>query len=767
MKPSGMTAPLFFPALAALAFSFAAHAGEAYRVEGVLKERGTRKPLAGVNVFAIPAPPGSPALRATTDAQGRFSIEGVPAGDFKWIVNFTGFDRLERYDEQPEGSRLPIPPRELYLEKSTYLAYETTIYDKAQKRDDKTRSITRDQISKLAGASNDPVKAVQNLPGVNRTSGFSSQVIIEGSSPNDTRYQVDGQEVPGIFHFGGLTTIVPPEAVERVDLLVSGFGVEYGRTTAGLVGVQLKAPAADRLRGMGFVDIFNMGAVLEGPVGASSSFFLSARQSYIGAVLKAALKDNDDFNLTVAPDFRDVTGILQSEITPIDTVRLVALGSMDQLEFVLTEPVRSDPELRGDFSTQTSFFRLIPEWTHRHSARATTRASFGIGKNWIRLDTEENFFHLQAWQLTARGEHDLQATSHWRATIGMDHSFTWADVDLALPKIFSAGGVGTPFSVAETRSVSVRQDYSQIGAYWRNEIRLGETPWTVLPSLRVDHYDQTRETVPEPRAQVRYRVDDSLTLRAAGGYYSQAPQPQETDPTYGNPAVRAIRATHASIGAEKDLRGGASRGWNVGGDLFYKHFYNLVTPSFAQVPGPDGAVVPENYTNQGKGRAFGLAAQARYDYRPFSGWLSYTLSRTTRWNPSDPEYVAGFDQTHNLAAIGSVELPRNWQVSARFRFVTGNPFTPIAGATLDADNDIYIPTRGEFFSQRVSPFWQLDVRIDKKWIFDRWILSAYLDVQNVTNHANIEAVRYSYDYARQADVQGLPFLPIFGLKGEF
>jgi hypothetical protein len=783
-----MMKPLLMPASVLIAFaalSALSHdAQAAVRIEGQLRERGTRKPMKDVNLYLIPeisegassadgataapdasAPPaaGKP-LKATTDAQGRFAVDDVPEGPFKWVVNQSGYDRLEQKDQ----AQSPSPPRDLYLEKSSYLGvYETTIYDKAQKRDGKTKSISGADVSKLAGASNDPIKAVQNLPGVNRSGGFSSQVIIEGSSPNETFYLIDGHEVPIIFHFGAFSTVVPPEAVDRVDLMSSGFGVEHGRTTAGLVGVWLRKPRTDRLHGLGYFDLFNVGAMLEGPIGDKSSFFIGARQSYIGLVLRAAFSGNADFNLTVAPDFRDVTGIFQTELTPIDTFKVSTVGSLDTLQFVLNAPVESDPALRGEFSTLTGFFRVIPQLTHRHSARTVSRLSFGVGRDWIRFDTSDNFFHLSTWTLTGRFEVDKELSPYWKSTWGIDTSSSWAKVDFALPKLSSQGGVPTPFSVAQTVTASVVQAYHELGAYWRNEIRVGETPWTLIPAFRVDSFSETGDIIPQPRLQVRYKLSDSLTLRTASGLYSIAPQPQEVDPSYGNPELKTPLALHVTLGAEKDFRKGASNGWELSGDLFYKHFYRRVIPSSQLLARADGTLGPENYNNNGKGRAFGVGSQAKYSYGPFSGWLTYTLSRSTRWDPSSPEHVAGFDQTHNLAAITSVEGKNNWQLSLRFRFVTGNPFTPLTGGTFDADNDIYVPTAGVYYSERVEPFWQLDMRLDKKWIFDDWILSAYLDVQNVTNHGNVEAVRYSYDYSRSETIEGLPILPILGLKGEF
>jgi hypothetical protein len=43
---------------------------------------------------------------------------------------------------------------------------------------------------------------------------------------------------------------------------------------------------------------------------------------------------------------------------------------------------------------------------------------------------------------------------------------------------------------------------------------------------------------------------------------------------------------------------------------------------------------------------------------------------------------------------------------------------------------------------------------------------AYLDVQNVCNRRNPEGVQYSYDFRQSSVQQGLPLLPILGLRAE-
>ncbi len=58
------------------------------------------------------------------------------------------------------------------------------------------------------------------------------------------------------------------------------------------------------------------------------------------------------------------------------------------------------------------------------------------------------------------------------------------------------------------------------------------------------------------------------------------------------------------------------------------------------------------------------------------------------------------------------------------------------------------------------------MRIDKKWVFNLFILDAHLDVQNLTNRANVEAPDYNFDYCKTKTVAGIPVYPILGLRVE-
>ncbi|PWU13975.1 MAG: hypothetical protein C5B49_13910, partial [Bdellovibrio sp.] len=303
-------------------------------MHGVLREKGTRTPLPGVNVYCFSPPDNPKPLKSVTNERGEFTLE-VPAGEILWRVGLANYAVFERRDNVATAATADAL-REFFIEKNSYLVYETTVIGQAEKRDDKTQALTQEEFLTLPGANGDPVKAVQNLPGVNRGNAFSAQVIIEGSSPNDTRYNIDTQPVPIIFHFGGLSSVVMPEAIDRVDYLSAGFGPEYGQTIAGLVNLGVREPKTDRLHFMGFMDFFNMGALVETPIDDHSSFLMGVRKSYIGKVLGAVARGRSGFSLTVAPDFNDTVIEYVNQINATDTFKVLGVGSIDTLGFVVT-----------------------------------------------------------------------------------------------------------------------------------------------------------------------------------------------------------------------------------------------------------------------------------------------------------------------------------------------------------------------------------------------------------------------------------------------
>lgn len=715
-------------------------------IEGFLLERGTKKPLKDVNIFILPFK-----LKATTDERGFFQFKDIPPENCELIINHLGYQKLERKNVCVNGKKL-----EIFLEKIFYANFETTVTSKALRRDAQAQSLSQEEFLKLPGSfGGDPVRAAQNLPGVAATGG-SAQIIVQGASPDDTGYLINGHRVPIAFHFGGLSSVVIPEAVERVELLPAGYGPEYSRANGGIIGLTTKNPKDDRIHGMAYLDILNTGALVEGPVDKNSSFFLAGRYSYIGQVLKQVAKKNDDLELTAAPTYYDVTGIYRHKINNKNDFKTTFILSKDELELILNKPAANDPGLRGDFYNRTEFFRIIPQLTTRIDEKTKMDHSLGIGRDNILVNVSGRYLDIQSNVISHRSEIQKEWSSTYKTYVGLDNNWSQAKVAVNLPSRYSVGGVSTPFSVGEEKKFDTVGDNGQFGFYLRQEIKSHEdSKFTYLPNLRLDHFTVTDETSFQPRLQLRYQYTSDLLFNSAWGKYTQAPRPQENSKQYGNKDLSSPYAYHYVIGLNKDFRKGGTQGLEFTNNYFYKDLKNIVVPD-----------IEKNYSNDGSGKIYGGEIQAKYRLNEWTSQFVYTYLKSERTIPGFGTQPAEFDQTHNLNFIGAYNTQR-WTYSARWRYVSGLPYTPINGSIFDADNDVYIPVIGTIYSQRFDDFNQLDIRVDRKFIFDTWILTAYIDVQNILNSKNSQNIQYSYDYSQNKKVRGLPILPTFGIKGEF
>jgi len=307
-------------------------------------------------------------------------------------------------------------------------------------------------------------------------------------------------------------------------------------------------------------------------------------------------------------------------------------------------------------------------------------------------------------------------------------------------------------------------------------------------------FDSTERWTLEPRLAARWRAAPATAFKAAAGVYEKLPDlfSGVMVQGFGQPALDAERARHLTGGLEQDL-GLLS----LGLEGFHVWRDHLPSPT-DEVVFVDGNPEPVLFKSDGEGRAFGLELLVRrapaHDRR-FSGWVSYTLSRAYRkdrtpdgvafdqWDGAHPgtpregglsaasrEYLSPFDQTHIATALGQWTLPWNMTLGFRLQYVSGNPITPFerGDARYDADADQYRVTPGTVSrnSDRLPAVQRLDLRLDKRWSWQSWALTAYLEVINTTNNRPVEAYGYDYRYRTRTEMRGLPILPVLGFKGE-
>jgi hypothetical protein len=732
--------------LAALLLALQAPPPPPATVRGRVLERGTRAPIPLANVRAGDA-------AAEADEDGRFTLT-VPPGEVTLSVAAAGHVSQHARERVAAGEIRSVT---YYLERTDAApSYETVVRGQPVHDEMSVEHVTAQEIASLPGSLGDTLRAVQNLPGLARAPLASGLFIVRGGRPTDSRVYVEGAEAPQLYHFGALTSVVAPDLVGGVDFLPGNFSVRYGRAIAGTIDMTFREPRTDRLHGEVDANIFDTGVVVEGPA-AGGGFAVAARRSYIDAILPAVLPSSAGVDFTTAPRYYDYQALYDRALGP-GHLSLRAYGSDDDLGFLLAQP--RGAILRGQFDTHIYFHRAQAEWSGLIAGtRVTAMESIGLARVSAHigegLDFDERDLSAQT-----RLEATRVLARRARATVGLDAQLTDTRVSAALPPPPREGQVMLPIDTQPIKSTRTSGDASTLGLY--AAIDLDITPRVVLtPGLRSDWYARPGASTLDPRANLVWRASQTLTVRAGAGLYSQIPQAQDIDPVFGNPDIGPEHALQLAAGVARRFGGGLA----LEGTLFGKYLFDLSTPTTAV----NRASVPENVANTGTGFVVGGELLARQSLAGFGyGWLSYTLMRSERRDrPGAPLRLFDFDQTHVLTVALHKNLPRGWAIGLRFRYVTGNPYTPARGGYYVSDADSYVPYLAPVNSARLPAFHQLDLRVDKTFTFERFLLAVYLDLENVYDRANAESVRYAYDYQSHTYVTGLPILPAFGIRGTF
>jgi TonB family protein len=629
-------------------------------------------------------------------------------------------------------------------------------------REPTKRVLSNEEITKIPGTNGDALRSVENLPGVARPPVLGGLLIVRGSSSRDSSVFIDGTEVPMVYHFGGLSSVVPSETLDRINFYPGNFGPEFGRLSGGVVDVGMKAPAKDHIGGLLQFDLIDGRIVVQGPLGDKTRFMLGGRRSWVDAWLGPVLR-SAGVNVSTAPVYYDAQALIEHDVTDDTTLRLFVFGADDRLKLLIASPDASDPAFGGDFLLHVGFSRVQLSADTRLSEQVRWRNMVSVGHDVEQVGVGNLYTNTRINALNLRSDLRAQLASSVALNGGLDVQTGTYDVAWRFPPfdIDSVEGSGPAFGrpVTELKGDGT---WLRPGAYLQAEL----TPLEglkLLPGVRGDYVRDASEWTLDPRLGVRYDLYPTslrTTLKGGIGVFHKPPEPYETIRPFGNPGVRSERALHYSLGFEQEL----SRPLEVSVEGFYKDLGKLVesAPSNTSESGLD-------YANVGHGRSYGGEFLVRYKPEGrFFGWVAYTLSRSERKDSATNSYQRfEFDQTHILTALGSYKIGRGWQLGARFRYVTGSPYTPYIGGVMDQDAGVYAPLEQQpKYASRLPAFSQLDVRIDKTWDFQSWKLSTYLDVQNAYNRKNTEDISYNYDFSQHQQAQGLPILPVFGIRGE-
>lgn len=742
-------------------FELGQNPAEPINFTGRLLERGTRTPLPNVHIAAYREPDG-PRIDFVTAPDGTFSLRGLPEGEWLIVIDESEFKPIELHETLREDEVTEVIYR---LERTFFDGYQSQTIEDPPVREVTRRRIETKEIQRIPGTNNDAIRSVQNMPGVARSPFSGGELIVRGSESSNSGFYIDGMPIPGLYHFGALRAVIPSELVETIDFYPGNFGVRYGRATAGVMEIETTMRTRDRWHGHVDINVFDTGVFVEGPISEKLTLQLGVRRSYIDAVLLAA-KKVIPLNLTVAPRYYDYQARLVWQINANNKASVMVFGSDDLVDLVLNQEDEEDldPGVRGGFRSSQNFHSVLVRVDSKINDKLTNtfRAIGGVQN--VGLSAGEDFYlNLKVGQMAVRDELRVEAHEKFTLRAGFDAEITPANVRLRMPRIASEGEQSAPFDAMDVAELSENIFSFDPGVYLEGDYRPIEA-LQFIPGIRVDHSGILKKWSFDARLGVRYQVHDDVVMKAAVGNYHRTPDPHQIIPVYGNPYLGFEKAMQYSAGTEWQITDALS----FDAEVFYKDMRALVSPSSRMVHRPDG-YGPELYTNGGLGRVVGAEFFLRHQLsNRFFGWLTYTISRSERKDfGSDTWRRFDSDQTHILSLIASYDLPKHWSIGGRFRLVSGNLYTPILGSTYDVTTGSYMQVPGETNSERMPLFHQLDVRVDKRWIMKGWTLNLYLDIQNIYNRQNPEGWIYNYDSSKSARVNGLPFIPAFGIRGEF
>jgi len=431
-------------------------------------------------------------------------------------------------------------------------------------------------------------------------------------------------------------------------------------------------------------------------------------------------------------------------------------GSDDRVELLTDGDSAADPAAAGGFTNTTSFTRAIVSATYRHGGLTShTGLSAYTDTNHFTVG-RERYLRLDRDGVAARTELTWDAGPRLRVVGGAEADVTRTGFDMVFTRPPREGDPRGPNftedALLDTRGSVTNPD---LGA-WASLLAYPSPTVEITAGVRADAFLRNERTVVQPRGQVVWRVADGSTLRAAAGLYTRPPENLDENL---QDDVGPERSLQTSAGAEQRL----APGLTFKGAVFYNRLRDLLVLSADR----RDDMSLGGYVNAGQGTSYGIELLLELKRERLFGWLAYTGARAVRRDGAmATERRFDYDQAHNLIAVGSWQLGGDWQLGGRFQLTTGRPYSPVVGATYQADVDLYLPRYGRANSQRVAVQHQLDLRVDHTWRFDRWKLAAYLDISNVyVNAAEID-YQYNFDYSARTAITSLPILSSLGVRGE-
>ena len=694
-----------------------------------------------------------------TDADGRFSIEGLRPGVHRLYVSVVGY-ALYRGEVAlgPEPVTIRLAEGTTAYSETVTVAADTF---RAPPEPVPSASVMGSaELLNLRGVlTDDPLRAVQVLPGVATGDDLRSEFTVRGSDFRHLTFTVDGFATPYLLHSvrgvedrgqTGSIAMINSDVLEDVTLLNGSYPQYYAGHTGAEVDFRLREGSRERRVAHVAVSGTAASGVFEGPIGRArrGSWLVSARQSYLD-LLVHRLTDRP-----VSFGFADGQARLTYDLTPSQRIDVTALAGRSRFENDPNQDEIDDVSVGLNASVVG-----VAGWR-------LTKPGFLLAQRV--LAAENNFANSNIEGLELDDGRDRQLAYRADATVSVRSSVS-----------FSGGG---EIERRDNSRVRLRlapnrvnlvplDDYTGHGLLTGGYLSARWTPLanvTISPGVRVDRWTLTHHATTSPWLQVEWRLLDGTRLRAGGGRYMQF---SDFDKVLGVSGgnVRPERAAQYDVGIEQRI--GSTFRLTVTA-------YDREEDAMLRRPGAETRLVGTRvvrgvavtrYENRMDGYARGVefSLQRATAGRGVSGWFSYAFGKSRYHDFTSGERFWGdADQRHTMNAYALYRHSDRASFVAKLRL--GSNF-PIPGYYAERDGSYVVSD--ERNTARLPFYGRLDLRANRAFNWSRRRLTLFAEVINVLNRSNVRfrppGVNFATGGVTQPFDTMLPVIPSIGVLIEF
>jgi len=719
-----------------------------------------------------------------SDLDGKFTLEELNPGLYNLQISCIGFKSKTVFEIEVSNSR--IATVNIQLDELSIEIEEATIvgssFSNREEAPLSVRKIGINEVKRNPGGNRDISRALQSLPGVASVPSFRNDIIIRGGAPNENRFYIDEIEIPNINHFatqgasGGPVGLINVDFIQDVEFYSGAFPANRGNALSSVIDFSFKDGRRDEYSANAVLGSSDIGLTVEGPTGKSSSLIVSARRSYL-QFLFAAL------GLPFLPTYNDFQFKWKADINESTKLTVLGLGAIDQFELntALADDVDNDNYLNNRYlldllavNNQWNYtvgaklekFREQGKWTLVASRNMLNNEAYKFEDNdeskpkildYLSQEMENKF----------RLENKIYLDGGWKINVGVGYEyarynnqssfqqFSFVENDITTLDFYSALDLNK-YSVFAQGSKGFFKDRLILSAGIRTDGN--------------DYSDQMSDPLQQlsPRFSAKYYLSPRISLNFNTGVYYQLPA--YTVLGYSEAGVLVNQKNNLKYIRNKQLVGGVEYDLNNRNTIitvegFFKDYDNYPLSvdkgiSLANLGADFGVIGNEAVTSTSEGRAYGAEFLLQQKlYQGFYGIVAYTFVRS-EFTGADGEYVpSAWDSKHLVSLTAGKKFKKNWEVGARFRFSGGLPYTPF-----DVESSVVIqtwnvtnsglPDYSRLNQERIQSFHQLDVRVDKKWFFNKWNLNLFIDIQNIYNQ--VTPLQPRLDTAR--DSEGNPLI---------